>query len=227
MLGAECLLADGDGALIERLGLLVAAGVPVEIGQVVEGLGNVRVLGAECLLADGDGALIERLGLLVAAGAIQLFPAILPKVTEIPRAYDRQPAAARKQIGPEVEALVAKLAAAAAGANSVAGSPANTAPPWWLGFRVTSTSTLSSPRPLVGGDGNNDGTTVTISGSGTDRILTARDTLSLVDLKLTNGFARGGGAIYANCDSLAIINCDIFDNRTTEGNGGGISAVAK
>ena len=68
MLGAEGLLVDGDGALVERLGLAVAAGGPVELGQVVEPGGNVRVLGAEGLLVDGDGALEERLGLGVAAG---------------------------------------------------------------------------------------------------------------------------------------------------------------
>ena len=63
MLGAERLLADRDGALEERLGLGVAAGGLVELGEVVEPAGEVGVLGAERLLADRDGALEERLGL--------------------------------------------------------------------------------------------------------------------------------------------------------------------
>ena len=70
VLGAERLLVDRDGALVERLGLRVAAGVPVEQGQVVERGGEVWVLGAERLLADRDSALVERLGLRVAAGVL-------------------------------------------------------------------------------------------------------------------------------------------------------------
>ena len=68
MLGAEGLLADGERALVERLGLGVAAGVPVEQAQVVERVGDVGMLGAEGLLVDGERALVQRLGLGVAAG---------------------------------------------------------------------------------------------------------------------------------------------------------------
>ena len=55
VLGAEGLLADGEGALVERLGLGVAAVCLVEHGQVVERVGDVGVLGAEGLLAGWRG----------------------------------------------------------------------------------------------------------------------------------------------------------------------------
>ena len=56
MLGAEGLLADGERALEQRLGLGVAAGVSVEQAQVVERGGEVGMLGAEGPLADGERA---------------------------------------------------------------------------------------------------------------------------------------------------------------------------
>ena len=70
MIGRKDLIPDSKGTLVERLGLGVAAGVPVEQGEVVEVDGEVGVLGAERLLVDRDGALVERLGLGVAAGVL-------------------------------------------------------------------------------------------------------------------------------------------------------------
>ena len=70
MVGTEGLLADGDGAPVEGLGLGVAAGVLVELGEVVERSGEVGVIGAEGLLADGDGALVEWLGLAPGGAAL-------------------------------------------------------------------------------------------------------------------------------------------------------------
>ena len=70
MLGAERLLADRERALKERLGLGVAAGGLVEIGQIAETIGDLRVLRAESLLVDSEGALEERLGLTVTAGGL-------------------------------------------------------------------------------------------------------------------------------------------------------------
>ena len=69
MVGAERLLADGQGALVERLGLGVVAHRLVQPRQVVEAGGGVGMLGAERLLADGQGAPVERLGLRVVAHA--------------------------------------------------------------------------------------------------------------------------------------------------------------
>ena len=67
MLRAERLLADGEGAFVQRLGLGVAALRPVERREVVETGGDIRVLRAERLLADGEGAFVQRLGLGIAA----------------------------------------------------------------------------------------------------------------------------------------------------------------
>ena len=57
--------SDGQGALVERLGLLVLPLVGVEVGQVIETASGVGVLGSQHAFADGQGALVERLGLLV------------------------------------------------------------------------------------------------------------------------------------------------------------------
>ena len=70
MLGTERLLADGERALEERLGLGVGAGGLVEHGEIVERGRDVGMLGAERLLADGERALVERLGLGVGAGGL-------------------------------------------------------------------------------------------------------------------------------------------------------------
>jgi len=58
-------LADGEGALQQRLGLLVLPLVGVEACQVVETAGRIWVLRSHLLLPDRQGALVQWLGLLV------------------------------------------------------------------------------------------------------------------------------------------------------------------
>ena len=65
VLGSQHAFVDGQGALEERLGLLVLPLVAVEVGQVIETAGGVGVLGSQLAFVDGQGALVERLGLLV------------------------------------------------------------------------------------------------------------------------------------------------------------------
>src|SRR5947209_2506876 len=67
VLWSQLLLIDGQGSLIQRLGLLVLALCSVEVSQVVEAGGRVGVLWSQLLLIDGQGSLILRLGLLVLA----------------------------------------------------------------------------------------------------------------------------------------------------------------
>ena len=67
MVRAERLLADRQRALVERLGLGVAALVVVQRRQVVQRCGVVGMVRAQRLLADRQRALVERLGLGVAA----------------------------------------------------------------------------------------------------------------------------------------------------------------
>ena len=67
VLRTERLLADGEGAFVQRLGLGIAALRPVEHREVVETGADIRVLRAERLLADGEGAFVQRLGLGIAA----------------------------------------------------------------------------------------------------------------------------------------------------------------
>ena len=52
---------------MQRLGLGIAALLPVEHREVVETGGDIRMLGTERLLADGEGAFVQRLGLGIAA----------------------------------------------------------------------------------------------------------------------------------------------------------------
>jgi hypothetical protein len=63
VLGAQCPLVYSAGALVERLGLGVAALSAIERGEVVEGRGDVGVLGPQRFLEDDKRALGERLGL--------------------------------------------------------------------------------------------------------------------------------------------------------------------
>ncbi len=51
MVRRQGLVENSQRAPIKRLGLRIAAGVPVEVGEVVEPDGHGRVLGAEDLLA--------------------------------------------------------------------------------------------------------------------------------------------------------------------------------
>ncbi len=72
MLGPVDLLEDRQRPLVERLSLGVVALGSVELRQVVEALGHIRVLGSEGLLPDRQRAFVERLGLrVVALGMIE------------------------------------------------------------------------------------------------------------------------------------------------------------
>ncbi len=67
VLRAKHLFSDGQGALEERLGLLVLALVPVEVCQVVKRACCVGVLRAKHFFSGGQDALVKGLGLLVLA----------------------------------------------------------------------------------------------------------------------------------------------------------------
>ncbi len=72
MLRPERLLLDRQGALVERLGLGIAALGGIQERQVVKRAGDVWVRGPKRRLVDRQGALVERLGLGIAAlGGIQ------------------------------------------------------------------------------------------------------------------------------------------------------------
>src|SRR5215831_6263081 len=68
MLGAEHLLTDGEGPLLERFSLIVGAGGAVRPGEIAERGGGVGMLGAEYLLINRQSALEERFSLIVGAG---------------------------------------------------------------------------------------------------------------------------------------------------------------
>jgi len=53
MLWSQGTFVDGEGALVQRLGLLVLALGSVEFRQIVEAGGRVGVLWAQLLLTDG------------------------------------------------------------------------------------------------------------------------------------------------------------------------------
>ena len=59
VLFSQHAFADGEGALEERLGLLVLPLVGVEDGQVIETSRGVGVLGSQHAFADGQGALVR------------------------------------------------------------------------------------------------------------------------------------------------------------------------
>ena len=63
VVGAERLLVDGKGALVERLGIAVAAPAAIELGEFVEGGADLGVVGAQRLLGDRQVAPVERPGL--------------------------------------------------------------------------------------------------------------------------------------------------------------------
>src|SRR5260221_13535415 len=67
MRGAERLLPDREGAIVERLRLGVAAQCLVQPSEVVEARSDVRMLRAERLLPNSEGALVKRLRLGVVA----------------------------------------------------------------------------------------------------------------------------------------------------------------
>ena len=75
MLLAEHALAGLQRALIERLGLAIAALGLIQRRQIVHACKRIGMLLAEHPLAGLERALIERLGLAIAAlGLIQLAP---------------------------------------------------------------------------------------------------------------------------------------------------------
>ena len=59
----KTLLLHGKRALEQAFGLGVAAGVPVDRGEVIESDGEAGMFGAEALLNDGIRALEQRFGL--------------------------------------------------------------------------------------------------------------------------------------------------------------------
>ncbi len=65
MTGSQHALTNGEGMLIERLGLLVLALLHIEVGEIAKASCSIRMVGL--LFKDGEGMLIERLGLLVLA----------------------------------------------------------------------------------------------------------------------------------------------------------------
>ena len=67
VLRTQGFLPDGEGALIERLGLGVLTLVVIQRRQVVEARGHEGCFRPQGLLLDGEGALIERPGLGVLA----------------------------------------------------------------------------------------------------------------------------------------------------------------
>ena len=56
MLQSQGTFVDGEGALVQGLGLLVLPLVPIEVRQIVEAGGRVGVIGSHLLLADGQDA---------------------------------------------------------------------------------------------------------------------------------------------------------------------------
>ena len=83
MVGAERLLAQRQGALVQRLGLGVAALALVQKGEVVERGADRGVVGAERLLGDRQGALVQRLGLGGAALAVVQHGEVVERLADI------------------------------------------------------------------------------------------------------------------------------------------------
>ena len=78
MVGAECLLADRQRSLVERVGVGVAALVLVEQSQIVQRLRDIGMARTERLLADSQRSLEERLGV----GIVALFPIELSQIVQ-------------------------------------------------------------------------------------------------------------------------------------------------
>ena len=66
MVGAELLLENRQGALVEGFGLPIAPHRVIEPRQSVEAGGGGGMVGAELLLANRQGALVEWFGLPIA-----------------------------------------------------------------------------------------------------------------------------------------------------------------
>ncbi len=70
MLCSQGFLSNGQGPLVQGLGLGVFTLIVVEQGQVVQTRRHIRVLGPQGFLQDGQGALDQWLGLgILALGA--------------------------------------------------------------------------------------------------------------------------------------------------------------
>ena len=54
MIGTECLLGDRQGPFIEKLGVCVTAFALMQPGQIVQQLGDLRVIAAERLFLNGQ-----------------------------------------------------------------------------------------------------------------------------------------------------------------------------
>ena len=67
LLAARCLFVDGDGAPVQRRGVVAAAQALIHLRQIVHADGDVAMAAAQRALADRKRALVERLRLGVAA----------------------------------------------------------------------------------------------------------------------------------------------------------------
>ena len=72
MVGTHRLLQDGHAALVERLGLGVAALRQMEMGEIVERDGHRRVIGPVEALGERERLLCDGLSLAELAGLIEL-----------------------------------------------------------------------------------------------------------------------------------------------------------
>ena len=72
MLWSQGLFVDGEGALVQGLGLLVLPLVLVECRQIVEAVCRGGVLGSQLLLFDGKSALVQGLGFCIACAFVEI-----------------------------------------------------------------------------------------------------------------------------------------------------------
>ena len=66
MIGTERFFADRQRALVERLGVGIAALVVVKHRQIVQRLRDIGMIGTKRLFSDRQRALVERLGVGIA-----------------------------------------------------------------------------------------------------------------------------------------------------------------
>ena len=67
MVGAKCLLTDGQRSLVEQLGISIAALSSVQLCQIVQHRGDVGMIGTKRFLTHSQRPLVERLGVGVTA----------------------------------------------------------------------------------------------------------------------------------------------------------------
>src|SRR6266566_2053152 len=75
------------GAMVERLGLLVLALVPVENCQVIDDAQGVRMLWPQHPLTDRQGTFPERFHLPVLASLIEVKPGLKEQVSRFPKGH--------------------------------------------------------------------------------------------------------------------------------------------